>query len=111
MLLVVSDKELAMKDNRTVRRSFVKRVEAERQWNSLYRLLLEVGSRYLPDEVTADHLADAPSFCTEVSYECSRLCPRFDPTASRGANDHATDRPPPSLCAGRGLDDCASTSI
>jgi hypothetical protein len=76
-----------MKDNRTVRRTFVKRLEAERQWTSLYRLLLELGSRHLPDELPANDRADAPSFRTEVSDECRRLCPRFDPTPSRGATE------------------------
>src|SRR5262245_1177613 len=111
MLLIVSDKEPAMKDNRTVRRTFVKRVEAERQWYSLYRLLLELGSRHLPNEVTANDWAAAPSFPTEVSYEGSRLCPRVDPTPSRGANDHPTTRPPAGPRADRGLDDYAPTSL
>src|SRR5215510_12714374 len=110
MLLIVSDKEPAMKDNRTVRRTFVKRVEAERQWNSLYRFLLELGSRHLPNKLTAADRVDASSFCTEVSYEYSRLCPHVDPTPSRGANDHPTTRPSASPCADRGLDDCAPPS-
>jgi len=100
-----------MKDNRTVRRSFVKRLEAERQWNALYRLLLELGSRHLPAEVTAAAMAGAPSFRTEVSDECSRLCPSVDPTASRGANDHAADRTPPSPRPDRGVDDYAPSSL
>jgi len=71
-----------MKDNRTVRCSFVKRLGAERQWNTLYRLLLELGSKHLPAKDPVGDRASAPSFCMEVSDECRRLCPRVDATAS-----------------------------
>jgi len=36
-----------MKDTRTVHRSFVKRLDADRRWTQLYRLLLELGQPLL----------------------------------------------------------------
>src|SRR5215470_15433683 len=110
MLLVVSDKEPIMKDNRTVRRSFVRRLKAEQQWNALYRFLLELGGKPSLDKAVAADVAGVPSFCTEVPYECRRLCAGFDPAASRGTNDPATARPPAGLCAEQGLDDPVPTS-
>jgi hypothetical protein len=71
-----------MKDNRTVRRSFIPRLGAERQWRQLYLLLLEMGQpAVLP---SAEDPVVAPR---EVPHECGCLCPRFHATASPGA-DH-----------------------
>src|SRR5215813_9762492 len=111
MLLGVSDKEPPMKDNRPVRRSFVKRLDAERRWTQLYRLLLELGSNHGPGQVAADTVASAPALRTEVPNERRRLCPSVNPTPSRGANDHPTARPLTSPGADRGLDDCAPASL
>src|SRR5437870_13449844 len=111
MLLVRSDKEPTMKDNRTVRRSFVKRLEAAQRWNHLYRLLLELGSKPWPGPAAANEGARAPSLHTEVPDERRRLCPSVDPTPSRGANDHATARTLASPRADRGLDDSAPPSL
>jgi len=111
MLLVVSDKEPMMKDNRTVRRNFVKRLEAEQHWKQLYRRLLELGSQQWSGKVAADEVASAPSFRLEVPDERRRVCPSVDPTPSRGANHHAPARPPASPGVERGLDDSAPTSL
>jgi hypothetical protein len=74
-----------MKDNRTVRRSFIPRLGAERQWRQLYLLLLEMGQpSVLP---SAEAPAVAPLAPREVPHECGCLCPRFHATASPRA-DH-----------------------
>jgi hypothetical protein len=87
MLLATSGKEPTMKDTRTVRRSFVRRLEADQQWNQLYRLLLEIGSTPTAYEPAAEEAAAAPSQRTEVPHERCRLCPGLDPTSSRGTDD------------------------
>src|SRR5205823_13496963 len=99
MLLAVSSKELTMQDTRTVHRSFVRRLDAERRWNQLYRLLLELGQPLLvmPD----DDPAGAPLTHTEVHSECGCLCASFNPTASSGANHRTTGRALAGESAGR----------
>jgi hypothetical protein len=111
MLLVVSDKEPTMKDNRTVRRSFVRRLKAEQQWNTLYRLLLELGGNPSLDKAVAVDVAGVPSLRTEVPYARRRLYSGFDPAASRRTNDPATARPPAGPRADQGLDDYTPTSL
>jgi hypothetical protein len=71
-----------MKDTRTVRRSFVKRGEAERQWRQLSELLLALGSRHGTQGLSPMAPRGVPTADTEVSDESCRLCPSLNPTPS-----------------------------
>jgi hypothetical protein len=75
-----------MYEHRTMRRSFIPRLEAERRWQQLYQLLLEIGLEQLRPGPAADDPAVVVAANLEVPHESRRLCARLNPTTGRGSN-------------------------
>jgi hypothetical protein len=75
-----------MHEHRTMRRSLIPRLEAERRWQQLYQLLLEIGIEQLRPGPAADDPAMVVAANSEVPHESCRLCARLHPAAGRGSN-------------------------
>jgi hypothetical protein len=93
-----------MPAHRTIRRSVIPRLEAERRWQELYQLLLEMGSEPPRPVPTADDPTVGGATRLEGPHESRCRCARRNPTTGRGFNHCATDRTPPGLGPDGGLD-------
>jgi hypothetical protein len=93
-----------MHEHRTMRRSFTPRLEAERRWQQLYQLLLEIGIEQLRPGSAADDPAVVVAASLEVPCESRRLTACLNPTTGRGSNHCTADRTPPGPGSDGGLD-------